>query len=105
VGSCAADGWAGVGVVVGPDAAGVVFGVQPALELVQQLRQTLDEEDEFGGEPVELGRPGEGQRPRMRWLSSRTACAARSARSRWLVMALTPRPWRGEQGRDPGRGS
>jgi len=60
VGGCSGDGRAGVGVVVGPDAVGVVFGVQPAAELVQQLRETVDEQDEFGDEPVELGRPGEG---------------------------------------------
>ena len=61
VGGCSGDGRAGLGVVVGPDAVGVVFGV-PAAELGQQLRETVDEQDEFGDEPVELGGPGEGLR-------------------------------------------
>ena len=54
------DGRAGVGVVVGPDAVGVVFGVEPAAELVEQLREALDEQDDFTDKLVELGRPGEG---------------------------------------------
>lgn len=51
---CPADGRAGVGLVVGPDTAGVVFGVQPAAELGEQLRQAPAEHDEFTDEPVEL---------------------------------------------------
>lgn len=57
---CSGDGGAGVGVVVGPDAVGVVLGVEPVAELVEQLRRAVDEQDEFGDEPVKLGRPGEG---------------------------------------------
>lgn len=49
--------------VVGADPVGVVFGVDPASELVEQLRQALDEQDEFADEPVKLGRPGEGVGP------------------------------------------
>ena len=47
-----ADGPAGVGAVVGSHAAGVVFGVQPLIELAQELREATDEEGEFGDEPV-----------------------------------------------------
>lgn len=60
VGGCIADGRAGVGAVIGSQAAGVVFGVQPLVELTEELREATDEEGEFGDEPVELGRPGEG---------------------------------------------
>jgi hypothetical protein len=60
VSGCIADGRAGVGAVVGSQAAGVVFGVQPLVELIEELREATGEEDEFGDEPVELGRPAEG---------------------------------------------
>ena len=55
-----ADGPAGVGAVVGSQAVGVVFGVQPLVELAEELREATDEEGEFGDEPVELCRAGEG---------------------------------------------
>lgn len=54
------DGRAGVGVVVGSDAVGVVFVLEPTAELVEQLRQAPGELDEFADEPVELRWPGEG---------------------------------------------
>lgn len=57
---CSGDGRTGVGVVVASDAVGVVLGVQPVAELVEQLRQAPGELDEFADEPVELRRPGEG---------------------------------------------
>ena len=76
VGGCIADGRAGVGAVIGSQAAGVVFGVQPLVELTEELREATDEEGEFGDEPVELGRPVKAPAPRVRWLSSRTAGAA-----------------------------
>ena len=47
-------GW--VGVVVGPDSAGVLFVVEPFAELAEQLRQSTGHDGEFGDEPVEFGR-------------------------------------------------
>lgn len=59
LGGCPGDGRAGVGVVIGPEAVGVVFGVEPASELVEQLRECVGEQDEFADESIELCRPDE----------------------------------------------
>jgi hypothetical protein len=56
VGGGPVDDPAGVDVVVGPDSAGVLFGGQPAGELSQKLREPTGQHDEFGDDPVELGR-------------------------------------------------
>src|SRR6478752_10708007 len=54
----AADGPAGIGVVVGPDPAGVVVDVQPTIKLAKQLRQPAGQHGQLGDQPVKLGRPG-----------------------------------------------
>ena len=45
-----------VGRVVGAESAGVLFGVEPAAQLAEQLRQSASHHGEFGDEPVEFGR-------------------------------------------------
>jgi hypothetical protein len=49
-----------VGRVVGADPAGVLLGVQPAVELPQQLREPPGHDGEFGDGKVEFGRPSQG---------------------------------------------
>jgi len=39
-----------------------VFGVQPLVELAEELWEATDEQGEFADESVELGRAGEGAR-------------------------------------------
>jgi len=41
--------------VVGPEPAGVLFGVEPAAELAEQLRQSAGHDCEFSCELVECG--------------------------------------------------
>ena len=45
-----------VGRVVGAESACVLFDVEPAAQLAEQLRQSTGHDGEFGDEPVEFGR-------------------------------------------------
>lgn len=62
VGGGLVDEPAGIDVVVRPDPAGVVLGMQPAAELPEQLRESGGHHREFGDEPVEFGRSGQRRR-------------------------------------------
>jgi len=58
----AADHRAGIGSVVGPDTAGLVLDMQPAVQLAKQLRKPTGQHDQLGDQPVKLRRPGQGVR-------------------------------------------
>ena len=75
----AADGPAGIGVVVGPDPAGVVVDVQPTIKLAKQLRQPADQQGTPGCGDADNTRRSPRRFPRS---GRRTDSSCRAARSR-----------------------